>query len=75
MLHSFTYELCETITIDVKYRGFSEGDRITILLDYVEYEGIDILPIIDCLDAFALSSIEEQAAKHFIDLSEYYSEE
>jgi len=75
MVHSFTYELCETLSIDVEYRGFLEDNKVTILLDSIQYEGIDVLPVIDCLDAFALTGIEDQAIKHFIDLKEYYSED
>lgn len=74
MRHMLTYELCDTVSIDVGYRGFLDDNDITIFIDQVQYEGVDILPIIDCLDTFVMSSIEEQATKHFLDLEEYYSE-
>lgn len=74
MRHTFTYELCDSISIDIGYRGFQDEGEVTIFVDSVLYEGIDILAIIDCLDAFVMTSIEEQATKHYLDLSEYYSE-
>ena len=81
MSHQYTYELCDTISLSVYYRAFPNDlnpDDLSVDIDAVYLEGVDIKEVVECLDPYTLNSMESQAIRHFLDTNEYlndYSDE
>ena len=81
MSHQYTYELCDTVSLDVYYRAFPDDlnpDDLSVEIDAVYLEGVDIKDVVECLDPYTLGSMESQAIKHFLDTNDYiddYSDE
>lgn len=74
MSHQYTYELCDTISLDIYYRAFPSDlnpDDLSVVIDAIYMEGVDIKIILDCLDPYALNGIESQAIKHHLDNIDY----
>jgi len=74
MIQRITYELCDTVTLEIEYRAFPNDlnpDDIFVEIDAVLYEGVDIKCIVECLDSYSMGAIESQAIKHYLDTNDF----